>query len=282
MEHGYIDLHTHTNLSDGKCTPEELILAARNVGIRVLAITDHNVCQKDLPRLRKRFPDMVLPEGCEISCREPGVDDEIHIVALDFDPAHPAMIRILQKNKIDRRPRIEAILRRLREECGIELGSYEQLKEENPGCEFVGRAHIAQKRVRLGYVPDTETAYGKYIGAEGCVFVKKDLPYISMKEAVEGILEAGGIPILAHPLYYRISRERLEQLVEKFARLGGLAMEVAYAFYDEEQMAYLASLAARYGLLHSAGSDFHGIKPGDFLGRPFPMEIYLALMEVRR
>ena len=85
--------------------------------------------------------------------------------------------------------------------------------------------------------------------------------------------------ILAHPLYYRIPRERLEQLIAKFAALGGQAMEVRYAYYGQEEEAYLEAQARKHGLRISAGSDFHGIKPGDFLGRPYPGWIYAKLKE---
>jgi len=283
METGFIDLHTHTNLSDGKLSPEELIRAARKVGIRVLAITDHNAIHRELPRLRQEFPDMELPWGCEVSCREEDIRDEIHVVGLFFDPEHPAMVSILQRNRLDRRPRIEGIFRRLREECGLEMGTYEQLQAENPDCEFVGRAHIAQKMVRLGYVKDTAEAYDVYIGNFGQkrAFVEKNLDYIPLEHAVAGILTAGGVAILAHPLYYRIPRERMEQLVAKFSALGGQAMEVRYAYYTPEEEAYLQTLADRNGLEISAGSDYHGIKPGDFLGRPYPRWIYEKLKEAK-
>ena len=284
METGYIDLHTHTNLSDGKLSPEELIHRAIAAGIRVLAITDHNAVQPELPRLRRQFPQIELVTGCEFSCREPDIVTEIHIVGLDFDADHPAIVLALQRNRLDRRPRVEAILKRLREECGIDLGSYEQLLAENPGSKFVGRAHIAQKMFRLGFVESVDRAYEEYIGDFGMrrAFVEKNLAYIPMEDAVGAILAAGGIAILAHPLYYKLTEARLEQLVAKAAALGCMAMEVEYPCYDEAQQVYLSEMALRHGLLHSAGSDYHGIREGDTLEQRYPVRIYRSLMAGRK
>lgn len=283
MENGYIDLHTHTTLSDGALTPEKLVRAAYAAGIRVLAITDHNIVCKDLPLLRVLVPGMELVLGCEFSCREPDIATEIHVVGLNFDPEHPAIVSVLRRNQLDRRPRVEAILRRLREECGIDLGSYEQLQAENSGSRFIGRAHIAKKMHRLGFVSSVDEAYRVYIGdyGEKRAFVEKNLDYAPLEDVVRAILAAGGIAILAHPLYYKLTWDRLKQLVAKFAALGGQGMEVLYAFYDEAQMADLADLACSNGLLPSAGSDYHGIRDGDFLGRAYPVSIYQALKEVR-
>lgn len=275
MHDTFIDLHTHTNRSDGRLTPRQLVSAARAAGIRILAITDHNVLQDDLDDLRKEFPDMQLIDGCEISCRESWVPTEIHVVGLDFDPEHKAIRRILRNNQLDRSPRIEAILQRLNRECGLEMGTYEDLRAEHPETEFLGRNHIARKMVRLGYVRSVDEAFDIYIGEFGqrLAFVEKNLEYISLEEAVGAILEAGGIAVLAHPLYYRLPEPVLERLVAKFSALGGQAMEVYYAGYDEEQQVYLAVMAERNGLQPSAGSDYHGNKSRDTLEQHYSCEL---------
>ena len=111
MNHPYIDLHTHTCLSDGNLTPEELLTAARAAGIGILAITDHNSTE-DLTAWRAAFPELTLIQGAEITCRY--LQHELHVVALGIDPEDPKLRAVLAQNQPDRRPSLTAILDKLR------------------------------------------------------------------------------------------------------------------------------------------------------------------------
>ena len=123
MNGPYIDLHTHSCLSDGNLTPEALLTKAREAGIGILALTDHNATG-DLSALRAAFPELKLIQGAEITCRYAA--QELHVVALGIDPDHPAIRRVLARNNPDRRPYLSAILDKLRG-LGLDVGTYDDI-----------------------------------------------------------------------------------------------------------------------------------------------------------
>ena len=136
----YIDLHTHTNRSDGAYSPEALMQLASEAGIDALAITDHNQILLNLEELSGKY-GVTLIRGCEFSTMyrtENGRDVELHVVGLDFDPTHPQIQAVLRQNQLDRKPYIDRILARLRE-WGLEIGTYETLLAKNPETKHLGR-----------------------------------------------------------------------------------------------------------------------------------------------
>lgn len=274
----FIDLHTHTTLSDGKLTPRELVTAAYDAGIRVMAITDHNYTE-DLTPLRKFAADsfgeeMTLIQGAEVSAHyhdSAGTEHELHIVALGFDPEHPDMKAMLIHNRPDRRPYINAILKRLREECGIDLGTFDEIRDQFPETKYIGRMVLARLLHQRGYTSSVDEAFDIYLGSFGQrrAYVKNPLRYYTLEDTVRTIIAAGGVPILAHLLYYgfddgnRTGGEEKERLVAYFKSLvdtyGGVGgMEVYYTRYkDMNERLYLLNMSRKYGLLISAGSDYH-------------------------
>lgn len=278
----YIDLHTHTLNSDGALTPEELVAAARDAGIGTLAITDHNFIM-DLTALRAANPDMTLIQGCEVSCMY-RVDDsrevELHVVALDFDPEDPAMRQLITRNRLDRRPYIDAILEKLAVH-GIHVGTYEDVRRRHPDTKYLGRMAIARDMVSMGYVKDIDQAFDVYLG--GCAgqhhlaYVPSPLRFVSLEEAIPAIRRTG-TAILAHLYYYNLSDAENERLLATFKALGGDAMETEYGAYTRPQRDALARLAEKYGLLPSAGSDFH-THEGFSLEQHFPHQILDRLMD---
>lgn len=270
----YVDFHIHTDLSDGVFTPQQVINQARDAGIRVMAITDHNSTQ-DLTLLRQANPDMQLLQGAEISCMytaPSGKEFELHVVGLGFDPNNEKIRAVLKQNQPDRRPYIEAILARLREN-GIFVGSYDSIRKDFPDTKHLGRMHVAKTMVKLGYVASVDEAFDLYIGAFGerRAFVPNMLRYVSLEEAVSAILAAGGIPILCHLYYYPMDDAEREQLVKYFKLLAGdrAAMEVFYGKYPAEQRLQLLNWARKYGLMPSAGSDYHGQETWETLEKRF-------------
>lgn len=274
----FIDLHTHTKLSDGLLEPQELIDKAREAGIRVLAITDHNTVVPNLEELRKANPDMVLPRGSEISCRYTTMDGrevEIHVVALMFDPEEEAMARVLRTNQPDRRPYINAILDKLRA-YNIVLGDFEDLKERFPDAGYLGRMSIAVDMVRHGYVKDVDEAFDIYLGGgaeqQRLAYVPSPLRFVTLEEAVPAIARSG-LAVLAHLWYYNLSDEENHRLLARFRELGGVGMEVEYRRYTRHQRDALAALAKQYGLFPSAASDYHGQNESDSLENGFSADI---------
>ncbi len=279
MKGSYIDLHTHSCLSDGNLTPEALLTAAREAGIGILALTDHNATA-DLTPLQAAFPEIRLIQGAEITCRY--LDQELHVVALGIDPEDPKLRAVLKNNQPDRRPYLSAILQKLRA-LGIDVGTYDELQAANPHSRHFGRMQIAKEMQRRGYVATADEAFDVYMGAHGqrLAYVANPLKYVTLEEAVEAILSAGGIPVLAHLYYYLLDAEGERALVRRFRELAGdkAAMEVHYAAYTPEQRAALGAIADEFGLMHSCASDFHGNLADETLAHGFRREQCAALLD---
>ena len=273
-----IDLHTHSCLSDGNLTPGELFAAARDAGIRILALTDHNATAELAP-WRAAFPELTLIQGAEITCRYKGI--ELHVVALGIDPENPKLQAVLKRNQPDRRPYLSAILDKLRA-LGLDVGTYDELQAANPHSRHFGRMQIAKEMVHRGYVNSADEAFDIYMGAHGqrLAYVPNPLQYVTLEEAVEAILSAGGIPVLAHLYYYLLDAEGERALVRRFKELAGekAAMEVEYAAYSRAQRDALGALADEFGLMHSCASDFHGNLEGETLAHGFDVELCRPLL----
>ena len=285
MKGSYIDLHTHTCLSDGNLTPLELLAAARDAGIRILAITDHNDTE-DLTAYRAAFPELTLIQGSEITCRyhaPDGAEHELHVVALGIDPDHPKLRAVLANNQPDRRPYLSAILEKLRAQ-GIDVGTYDELQAANARSKHFGRMQIGKEMVKRGYVSSVDEAFDVYMGAHGqrLAYVANPLKYVTLEEAVEAILSAGGIPVLAHLYYYLLDEQGERALVRRFRELAGdkAAMEVEYAAYSRQQRDALRAIADEHGLMYSCASDFHGNLEGETLAHHFDPELCAPILKL--
>ena len=287
MQETYLDLHTHTVQSDGAYSPLVLCGLAREANINILAITDHNFTE-DLTELRSAWPELRIIQGAEISClyTDPqGTSRELHVVALGVDRENPKLKAVLAKNQPDRKPYIDAILQRLRD-CGIDLGSYEDLCRRNPGKRHVGRMDIAKQMADEGYTASVEEGFDVYVGSHGAcrAYVPNPLRYVSLEEAVEAIVDAGGAAVLAHLHYYQLDEAQSRQLLKRFKELAGPngAMEVFYSRYCQQQRMALKALADEYGLMYSAASDFHGQSENDTLCNGFAAADCLPLLNFLR
>lgn len=281
----FVDFHAHTVRSDGRLTPEELVRQGREAGNRIMAITDHDYTE-DLTGLREAFPDMTLIQGTEISCLyadSTGAEHDLHVVGLGFDPTDPVIQSVLEHNRPDRRPYINAILSKLRDN-GINLGTYDQIKARFPETQYVGRMMLARCLFEDGYTSSVDEGFDLYLGAHGerKAYVKNSLRYVSLEEAVAAILHAGGVPVLAHLLYYQMSVEENERLVRYFKQLAGDvgAMEVFYSRYDTEMRLCCLQLCQKYDLLPSAASDYHAQESWETLQNRFSYACCEELLEV--
>lgn len=273
----FCDWHTHTQRSDGRLTPLQLVQKAYAAGIRYMSLTDHNYTE-DLTDLRKIIADefdeeMTLVQGAEISALYTdgkGVEHELHIVALGFDPNNPDIKELLAAHQPDRKIYIDAILKKLRDDCGIEIGTYESIKTEFSTTKYIGRMVLARHMTNLGITASVDEAFDRYLGSHGerRAYVKNPLRYSDLETVVRTIIQAGGTPILAHLLYYDFNEPRVggtekERLVRTFKELvtayGGVGgMEVYYTRYEDvNERLYLLQLAQKFNLLLSGGSDYH-------------------------
>lgn len=284
MRETYIDLHTHTTLSDGTYTPQQLCDMAQRANIGILALTDHNYSENLAP-LQTACPNIRFIQGAEISCLYVdfcGREIEIHVVALGFDPDNPDIKAVLTHNQPDRKPYINAILDRLRL-CGIDLGDYEDLHRLYPNKRHIGRMDIARTLKDRRFVDTVDQGFDVYIGSFGekRAYVPNPLRYVSIEEAVNAIVNAGGAAVLAHLYYYQLNSNDSEQLVKRFKELVGSngAMEVLYSRYNQEQRKALMALADKYNLMYSAASDFHGQSESDTLTNKFTKSSCSELLE---
>lgn len=252
-----VDLHVHSTKSDGSYTPSELVDYAIEKGLTAFALTDHDTTD-GIDEARKAAdgkPIEVIP-GIEFSSEYEGRD--IHIVGLYIDYQSGFFKRRLINFVNGRIIRNREMCRRLTEH-GMPV-TYEELTAEFPDS-VITRAHYAKYLLNHGYTKSLKEAFERYIGDNCPCFVPRKK--ITPMRAVEIILKAGGIPILAHPVLYHMSDARLDNLVRDLKDVGLVGIEAVYSTYSSGEERDMRRLAAKYDLCISGGSDFHGsAKPG--------------------
>ena len=258
MKNG-VDLHVHTNASDGSYEPEEVVRLATEAGLQAVAITDHDNTN-GLARAMEagaRLGLEIIP-GIELSADYKGI--EVHILGYYIDPKAESLCDLLEIALRNREVRNRTIVEKLRQE-GIDV-SMEELRQRHPGT-VLGRPHIGLLMMEKGYVESVKQSFREYMGKGAKCYVPKiNMP---MKRAISRILDAGGVPVLAHPFQYELNDPQLRELIELVKGMGCKGMECVYARYDEEQRQYLLDLAEEYGLIATAGSDYHGTPKPDIL-----------------
>lgn len=248
----FIDLHTHTTASDGTFTPERLVEYAAEKGLAAVAITDHDTVEgaARAPELSARYGVEVVP-GIEISAEYFGYG--IHILGYFVDTASPAMARVLEWVLGERERRNRQIIRLMRAD-GIRV-SAQWLKERFPDA-VIGRPHLAAALVENGLCASVQEGFDRYLSEGRKYYLPRQ--YLSLEDAFECIRQSGGKAVFAHPLQYRMTEPQLLELTERLAGAGCVGMECLYSGYTAQQSQYLCSLADRFGLCVTGGSDFHG------------------------
>lgn len=276
-----VDLHVHSNRSDGSLSPSDLVLEAKKKGLCAFALTDHDTVDGIDEALRAtKDTGITLIPGIELSTEYEGKD--IHIVGLLIDKEEPDFRGKLQKFVDSRTERNKKMCQKLTD-AGLPL-TYEELQAEFPDS-VITRAHYAQILLKKGYIKSLKEAFDRYIGDRGPCFVPRKK--ITPEDGVRLILSAKGIPILAHPLLYGMGEERLQCLIDRLKEAGLVGMEAIYSTYTPSEEAQMRKLARENGLLPSGGSDFHGkAKPGLSMGDGYgrlhvPEEILTALQKRR-
>lgn len=279
-----VDLHIHSTASDGTLTPAEILAMAKKLRLRAIAITDHDTIEGSRMALDLDMPDTLdFLTGVEISANSPAAcpcSGSLHILGYGIDLKHRELnqtLQRLQESREKRNPRIISILN----ELGASLTA-DDIKLK-PGQNQLGRPHIAKALVKKGIVSSIGEAFDKYLGTGRPAYVDKYR--MESHEAIEIILAAGGVPVLAHPVLIKFKADAsLENLIGILKKMGLKGMEVLYPEHSAAVTIAYTACAKRHGLLITGGTDFHGtLKPEIQMGcgrghLHIPYEIYTHLI----
>jgi len=258
-----VDLHTHSTASDGTLSPRELVYLAKKVGLKALALTDHDTID-GLPEAYQTAKEEGLPFLCgvEISVKFDG-PGHFHLLGYFLEPPEE-LKEVLDKLKSARAERNKKMVEKLRE-LGIDI-TLEELKSLASG--EIGRPHFAYLLVKKGYVKSIEEAFERYLKKGAPAYFPKAL--LTEEEAISAIKKAKGIPVLAHPITLKLSDEALRSYLIRLKELGLMGVEVYYSEHTKEYTKFLERLADELALIKTGGSDFHGQnKPDIKLGLGF-------------
>lgn len=257
----FVDLHVHSTASDGTLSPQELVKTAVKCGLSAFALTDHDtVSGVDRAINAARNSNLEVIPGIEISTNYK--DKEIHIIGIYINHHDEEFIKGIG-SEIDRRSRRNNVLIDKFNEYGFPV-SIGELTSMFPDS-VITRAHFAAFMVKKGYVEDNKEAFDKYLGDGMPLYVPRERK--SPREAIELIRNAGGVPILAHPLLYHLTLGELRTLCKELKEYGLIGIETMYSTYKGFDEQNIRALAKEMNLLESGGSDFHGAnKPHIRLG----------------
>lgn len=250
------DLHLHTTASDGSDTPSELIALAKEAGLTVISVTDHDTLEGSIAAVSIPQADVKIITGIEFSCHHFGTEDfDCHILGYGFDPESPELLAAIAHGRQMRLMKLEARLEYLADRHNIVFD-----KEELDwlhSLNSAARPHLAGLIVKRGLADTIADAIDLYLKGDNFPDDR-----IDAGEAIRAILSAGGIPVYAHPIggerEKRLTMSELEGRVDALIKLGLGGLECYYSRYSGEDEALLIAFAKSRGLYVSAGSDYHG------------------------
>lgn len=251
-----IDLHTHTTASDGTDSPSSLIDYAIEKKLKAIAITDHDTIrglQEATQYADILDTDLEVIPGIEFSTGLPGYDFDIHILGLFIDPDNKVFTKGLEDILADRNARnqrLVALLNKLDYKITME-----ELQVYGGGS-VLTRAHFASVLVQKGYFENNTYAFEELLGNGKPAFIPRE--NVSTEAVIKLINQTGGISAIAHPTLYKLSEEKLFQLIKTLKSFGLKAIESYYSLYDSQQHHHMRNLAKHFGLLEVGGSDYHG------------------------
>ena len=247
-----IDLHSHTNASDGHLDAAGLVREAWMAGIRVLAVTDHDtVAALEPARTAAAAFGLTLVAGIELTAVDQGRD--VHVLGYFFDPHDPALAECLAAQRAARRERLQLMARRLAG-LGVPIDA-DALLAAWPTSRALGRPALAEAMVAAGHVESTREAFDRWLGDDAPAWVRRD--GLAVADIVEVIHKAGGLASLAHPVLYGRDDE-----IAGWRDAGLDALEAHHSEHGPEHVQRYREMAVQLGMLITGGSDFHGDPPG--------------------
>lgn len=252
------DLHVHTTYSDGDYTPQEVIKIAKEKGLGGIAITDHDECRGYKDVSGDKSKGMNVYAGIELAAKFYG---EVHVLGLLIDWQNKPLLNHIEKTAKSRYQRAKLMLGKLKK-AGVDI-SMDEVEYACKG-DILGRPHFASVLVKKGYASSSKEAFTRYLSDKAPCYVR--LEKIDVKSAVDLIKDAGGKAVLAHPGLMRVST--FNKLLPKLEDYGFWGIEAYHPSHTDGQCREFVSMAKRYGLFVTAGSDFHGnVKPKVSIGQ---------------
>lgn len=257
----FIDLHCHTNASDGALSPEGVVGRAVNYKLTHLAITDHDTVNGIKAAQAAACGRICVIPGIEISTT--WQHQQIHIVGLFINPECSYMLNLVKEQNGKRIERAEKIGYKL-SRIGFP-NAYERTKAMAGDGAIITRGNYARFLVSVGGASSTDDAFNAFLKKGKRAYVCTE--WMEIGTAVEAIKQSGGVAVLAHPRRYDLTNTKLRKLIEEFKDCGGIALEVSSCQQGLNDRDYLASLCRQYDMLGSVGSDFHSEGPYRDIGR---------------
>jgi predicted metal-dependent phosphoesterase TrpH len=276
-----IDLHVHTTASDGSLTPREVVRRAKALGLKAIAVTDHDT----VAGVEEALEEGILC-GLEVI---PGIEISVdvtkgtcHLLGYFIDYEDKDLLKRLLFIQRAREERNLKMLQKLKA-LGIDL-TLEEVKAQAKDGQIC-RPHFALAMIKKGYVSSVDEAFERFLKKGGPAYVEKFR--LSPEEAIRMILQSKGIPVLAHPFTLELEKEEFETFLKELKQHGLKGIEAYYPDHTLEQTEFYERLGKKYGLLITGGTDFHGppreeIELGKGRGNlSIPYELLLKLKEVR-
>ena len=255
MKYPYsIDLHMHTTVSDGTDTPEEILVSVKEAGIELFSVTDHDSLNggKAIMNMLTETDPRFIP-GVEFSCKDE--EGKYHILGYGYDPDSEGIREIVEMGHQYRMDKVQSRMEMLEKEYGFTFPEEEVRKLME--SETPGKPHIGNLMVKYGFAETKEQAIKQYIN-----HIRIHSEYVRPEEAISGILESGGIPVLAHPSYGNgdqfIIGDDMDRRLRRLMDYGLRGVEAFYSGFTERLRAEMLAFAEKYGLYVTAGSDYHG------------------------
>ena len=259
-----IDMHMHTNYSDGELSPDELIKLAIERNIGTMAITDHDTLNGIKTVDKSKYPNINIINGIELSVK---VDKgRMHILGYGIDLNSKILNDKLDELKTNSINHVISIYEQIKKDYGIRF-NYDDLIEMFNANHNLGRPDLAKLCIKYGLANSVQDAFDKYL-IDAHNKIRGRSKGLSYSECIELINNSGGIPVLAHPKSLELSEKEFLILLRNMIKCGLKGIEVYHSSHNKEEMEYYLSVANEYNLLVSGGSDYHGniVKPGVELG----------------
>jgi predicted metal-dependent phosphoesterase TrpH len=254
MTKGYIDLHVHTNASDGILSPQEVVEWAIKKKLKAIAITDHDTTDGFVEATQHtNQDDLELIPGVELSCTF--MDNDVHLLGYMFDYKNPEFVKTIKKFREERLVRGKLMVAKLNE-LGINLRM--ETVSQIAGKAAMGRPHIADALVREEYVRTYDEAFARYLGYHAPAYVPKK--HLDVEHAINILHLIGGVAVLAHP-----GTLNHDEYIPLFVEMGLDGIEAFHSLHERRSIDHYKSIAKKYDMIFTGGSDCHGPRKGKLL-----------------